>query len=943
MTILVAARDEEESIAETVRTLRERFPQAEVLVADDGSLDRTAELAEEAGATVLRLRRRGKGQALSAAERAAPPGRLLLTDADVRGDLRPLLAGDADLTVAIFSERVGGGFGIAKGTAQRLIRLLGGFEAIEPLSGQRVLSARARAAVFPLAPGFGCETRMTIDAARAGLHVEERELDLRHRATARDARGFVHRGRQLLDLVLACGPLGVNFRGTRLPLVGWTCAVGSDPGIVLVTLLGFLDDLYGGHQRGFREHLRAGRTTGVLKLVGIPLVGLAATRKLSGARARRPGRQRGQPARHAARASAEGVPLRRARRPGAARPGRPASSLRSPRDGHARGRRVERSRRDARLEVRESSHGTRPVGCDRRPCWPHHPRGTTVARLADRAHARTARARRARKARVTKYVFVTGGVVSGLGKGIVAASLGRLLKARGLSVQAQKFDPYLNVDPGTMSPFQHGEVFVTEDGAETDLDIGHYERFVDENLSRNSSHTAGGIWDAVLRKERKGEFLGATVQVIPHITNEIKSRIRRITETEPVDVVISEIGGTVGDIESLPFLEAIRQFRREAGPENVCYVHVTLVPFIDAAGELKTKPTQHSVNELRRIGIHPDVIVCRSREEVSEDIRDKIALFADVDTHAVIANPDVPDVYLVPQALQREGLDELVCERLGLQTGAAELGEWLELEERIGALEGVVTIALVGKYVKLHDAYLSVHEALKHAGVHHGVRVSVRWVDAEHMSYEEAVASLDEVDGVLVPGGFGSRGWEGKILACRVARERGIPYLGICLGMHVAVSEFARHVLGLEGANSTEMDPETPHAVIDLLPEQKEVEDLGGTMRLGAQAVEVADGTRARDAYGDPVVHERHRHRYEVNNHHRPLLVEAGLVVAGTFQEGRLVEIVELPEHPWFVASQFHPEFKSRPTRPAPLFRDFVGAALARSRERLGLGVSVAG
>jgi CTP synthase len=544
---------------------------------------------------------------------------------------------------------------------------------------------------------------------------------------------------------------------------------------------------------------------------------------------------------------------------------------------------------------------------------------------------------------VTKYVFVTGGVVSGLGKGIVAASLGRLLKARGLSVQAQKFDPYLNVDPGTMSPFQHGEVFVTEDGAETDLDIGHYERFVDENLSRNSSHTAGGIWDAVLRKERKGEFLGATVQVIPHITNEIKSRIRRITETEPVDVVISEIGGTVGDIESLPFLEAIRQFRREAGPENVCYVHVTLVPFIDAAGELKTKPTQHSVNELRRIGIHPDVIVCRSREEVSEDIRDKIALFADVDTRAVIANPDVPDVYLVPQALQREGLDELVCERLGLQTGAAELGEWLELEERIGALEGVVTIALVGKYVKLHDAYLSVHEALKHAGVHHGVRVSVRWVDAEHMSYEEAVASLDEVDGVLVPGGFGSRGWEGKILACRVARERGIPYLGICLGMHVAVSEFARHVLGLEGANSTEMDPETPHAVIDLLPEQKEVEDLGGTMRLGAQAVEVVDGTRARDAYGDPVVHERHRHRYEVNNHYRPLLVEAGLVVAGTFQEGRLVEIVELPEHPWFVASQFHPEFKSRPTRPAPLFRDFVGAALARSRERLGLGVSLAG
>jgi CTP synthase len=543
---------------------------------------------------------------------------------------------------------------------------------------------------------------------------------------------------------------------------------------------------------------------------------------------------------------------------------------------------------------------------------------------------------------VTKYVFITGGVVSGLGKGIVAASLGRLLKARGLTVRAQKFDPYLNVDPGTMSPFQHGEVFVTEDGAETDLDIGHYERFVDENMSRASSHTAGGVWDAVLRKERKGEFLGATVQVIPHITNEIKARIRRLTETEPVDVVISEIGGTVGDIESLPFLEAIRQFRREAGAENVCYVHVTLVPFLEAAGELKTKPTQHSVNELRRIGIHPDVIVARSRDKISEDIREKIALFADVDARAVIANPDVHDVYLVPQALQDEGLDQLVAGRLGLGTRPADLGEWLELEQRIASRTGDVTIALVGKYVKLHDAYLSVHEALKHAGVHHGVRVSVRWVDAENMSYAEAVATLDEVDGVLVPGGFGSRGWEGKILACRVARERGIPYLGICLGMHVAVSEFARHVLGLEGANSTEMDPETPYPVIDLLPEQKEVEDLGGTMRLGAQAVEVAARTRAREAYAEPVIHERHRHRYEVNNHYRPRLIDGGLLVSGTFQEGRLVEIVELPDHPWFVASQFHPEFKSRPTRPAPLFRDFVGAALARSQERLGLGVSVA-
>jgi CTP synthase len=534
----------------------------------------------------------------------------------------------------------------------------------------------------------------------------------------------------------------------------------------------------------------------------------------------------------------------------------------------------------------------------------------------------------------TKYVFVTGGVVSALGKGIVAASLGRLLKARGLQVQAQKFDPYLNVDPGTMSPFQHGEVFVTEDGAETDLDIGHYERFIDENLTRAASHTAGAIWDAVLRKERKGEFLGATVQVIPHITNEIKTRIRSAAASTPADVVISEIGGTVGDIESLPFLEAIRQFRREVGPENVLYLHVTLVPFIEAAGELKTKPTQHSVNELRRIGIHPDIVVCRSHEELSADIRDKIALFADVDLRAVIASPDVPDVYLVPSRLQAEGLDELVCEKLGLVTDRADLGDWLDLTERLQRAEDVVEIALVGKYVKLQDAYLSVHEALKHAGAHHGCRVHVRWVDAENMSYDEAAGLLEEVDGVLVPGGFGSRGWEGKILACRVAREHAIPYLGICLGMHVAVSEFSRHMLELDGANSTEMDPETPHPVIDLLPEQKEIEDLGGTMRLGAQAVELLPGTRIFDAYGEPVVHERHRHRYEVNNHYRPALIDAGLTVSGTFQEGRLVEVVELADHPWFVASQFHPEFKSRPTRPAPLFRDFVGAALVRARER---------
>jgi CTP synthase len=541
---------------------------------------------------------------------------------------------------------------------------------------------------------------------------------------------------------------------------------------------------------------------------------------------------------------------------------------------------------------------------------------------------------------VAKFVFVTGGVVSSLGKGITAASLGRLLKARGLKVQVQKFDPYINVDPGTMSPFQHGEVFVTEDGAETDLDIGHYERFIDENLSRAANHTAGAVWDRVLRKERKGEYLGSTVQVIPHITNEIKARIRSVAEATDTDVVITEIGGTVGDIESQPFLEAIRQFRREVGPENVVYLHVTLVPYIDTAGELKTKPTQHSVNELRRIGIHPDVLVCRSAEPLQRDIRDKIALFADVDVDAVITNSDVPDVYLVPLDLREQGLDELVCRKLSIDAPEPDMEDWIELTQRINERRESIEIALVGKYVKLHDAYLSVHEALKHAGIANGCRVHVRWVDAEDMSLDEARRELADVDGVLVPGGFGSRGWEGKILACRVAREDGIPYLGICLGMHVAVSEFARHACGLDGANSTEMDPETPFPVIDLLPEQKEVEDLGGTMRLGAQAVELAEDTRTREVYGnEPVIAERHRHRYEVNNAYRQQLVEHGLVVSGTFQEGRLVEIVELPEHPWFVASQFHPEFKSRPTRPAPLFREFVGAALRRARHRDHAGV----
>jgi CTP synthase len=531
-----------------------------------------------------------------------------------------------------------------------------------------------------------------------------------------------------------------------------------------------------------------------------------------------------------------------------------------------------------------------------------------------------------------KYVFVTGGVVSGLGKGISAASLGTLLKARGVRVSLQKCDPYLNVDPGTMSPFQHGEVFVTEDGAETDLDLGHYERFTDESLTRISNVTTGAVYDAVIKKERRGDFLGATIQVIPHVTDEIKARIRQAAASSNAEVVIVEVGGTVGDIESLPFLEAIRQLRNDVGRENVCFVHVTLVPYLDSVGELKSKTTQHSVNELRRIGIEPDVLVLRSDRPLTDDIRQKIALYGGIPLNAVISAVDARDIYEVPLNLEAEGFARVVCQRLGRETPPPDLNDWRRLVDRIDACEGRVRIALVGKYVQLHDAYLSVAEALKHASIHHGVELDIDWVDAESRDLHERLA---RADGILVPGGFGGRGIEGKIMAARHARENEVPYLGICLGMQIAVIEFARHVCGMDGANSTEFDLETPYAVIDLLPEQRAIEERGGTMRLGADPVHLIPGTRTRAAYGDQdVVYERHRHRYEVNPSMHEQLQEAGLVISGRSPNGRLVEVVELPDHPWFCASQFHPEFKSRPTRPQPLFREFVGAAASLSRSR---------
>jgi CTP synthase len=526
-----------------------------------------------------------------------------------------------------------------------------------------------------------------------------------------------------------------------------------------------------------------------------------------------------------------------------------------------------------------------------------------------------------------KYAFITGGVVSSLGKGLTAASLGRLLKSRGLKVTAMKLDPYINVDPGTMSPLQHGEVFVTEDGAETDLDLGHYERFMDVNLGQANNVTTGRIYWSTITKERRGDYLGGTVQVIPHITNEIKARIHRVGESSGADVVIVEIGGTVGDIESLPFLEAIRQMRTDVGREDVVYVHVTLVPFLSVPGEAKTKPTQHSVKELRSIGIQPDVIVCRTEHPLSREMRDKIALMCDVDRRAVIQNVDTDNIYRLPLMLAKEGLDEIIVDRLHLRAAAPRLEEWEELEDRAANPLATVTIAMVGKYVALHDAYLSVVESLAHGGMAHRTRVQIRWVDSELLE-RDGLTALEGVDGVLVPGGFGARGVEGMIQAAEWARTRDVPYFGICLGMQAAVIEFSRHVAGWAGANSTEFDTNTPYPVIDLMPEQQGVEDMGGTMRLGSYPCDVVEHTLARQIYRQNLIFERHRHRFEVNNQYRQRLHELGLVASGVSPDRRLVEMMEIPGHPWFLGTQFHPEFQSRPNRPHPLFASFVEAAL---------------
>jgi CTP synthase len=528
---------------------------------------------------------------------------------------------------------------------------------------------------------------------------------------------------------------------------------------------------------------------------------------------------------------------------------------------------------------------------------------------------------------VTKYIFVTGGVVSSLGKGITAASLGRLLKNRGLKVTIQKFDPYINVDPGTMSPYQHGEVFVTDDGAETDLDLGHYERFIDINLTKYNNVTTGKIYSSVISKERRGEYLGGTVQVIPHITNEIKERVLRAGKETNSDVVITEIGGTVGDIESLPFLEAIRQIRSDIGREHVMYIHVTLIPFLKAAGEEKTKPTQHSVKELRSIGIQPQMIVCRTERTLSDDFKRKIAQFCDVDKDAVIEARDVDTLYEVPLRMRDQGLDSFVVRYLGLQAGEPDMTEWEELISKIKAPKKTTEIAIVGKYVALRDAYISIIESLRHAGYENDTDIQFRWVNAELVTQDNVHDILDGVNGILVPGGFGDRGIEGKITAIRYARERKVPFFGICLGMQVAVIEFARHVLGLDGANSSEINADTKYPVIDLLPEQKDIENLGGTMRLGLYPCKLESESLAFQAYGEELVYERHRHRYEFNNEYREAFEAAGLRFSGTSPDSLLVEIIELSDHPWFLAVQFHPEFKSRPNRAQALFREFVKIA----------------
>lgn len=531
---------------------------------------------------------------------------------------------------------------------------------------------------------------------------------------------------------------------------------------------------------------------------------------------------------------------------------------------------------------------------------------------------------------MAKYIFVTGGVVSSLGKGITAASLGHLLKSRGYKVTMQKMDPYLNVDPGTMSPFQHGEVFVTEDGHEGDLDLGHYERFIDENLTRESNFTQGSVYQTLISRERRGDFLGGTVQVIPHVTEAIKERLRRIANQSGADIVITEIGGTIGDIESLPFIEAARQFKKEQPLGDVLFVHVTLVPYIAAAHEVKTKPTQHSVKELRSLGVQPDFIVCRSDHEITKGVRDKIALFCDVPEEAVLACEDSPSIYDVPINLYEQGFDAMVLNRIGLAPNKADLSNLTSFLEDLRSCDGEVDIAIVGKYVSLPDAYLSVVEALNHAGAFNHRHVNIHMIDGEEVTDGNIAERLAGIDGILVPGGFGSRAFEGKIAAAKYARENGIPYLGICLGLQAAVCEFARNVCGLDGATSSEFDEEAQYPVIDLMPEQEDVEDKGGTMRLGAYPCKLMADTKARGSYGEDLIYERHRHRYEVNNAFRDRLTDSGLVISGLSPDERLVEMVEIAGHPWFVASQGHPEFKSRPHRPHPLFRDFVAAAIDR-------------